>query len=122
MQINKPLTVLILMNATPAWLSLTRKERAAFVEQHVTPIFYKVADSVKVRLYDSEYFNAKVSDYMIVKAGNLQQYKLFIEKLRDTKIYGEPYFTIVDIIPGQENAFQEFDEMFATEQPLNSQA
>ncbi len=110
------------MNATPAWLSLTRKERAAFVEQYVAPVFHKVAGSVKVKLYDSEYFNAKVSDYMIVEASNLQQYKLFIEMLRDTKIYGEPYFTIIDIIPGQENAFQEFDEMFAMEQTINSQA
>ncbi len=48
---------------------------------------------------------------MIVESDNLHQYKLFIELLRDTKVYSEPYFDIKDIIVGQENAFQEFDNL-----------
>jgi len=111
MQNETPFTVLLLMNATPAWLTLTRQQRALFVQHQITPIFKKTSRHVRVRLYDSEYFHAKVSDYMIVETDDFYQYKLFIEMLRDTKIYSEPYFTIVDIVPGQENAFKQFDEI-----------
>jgi len=111
MQNETPFTVLFLMNATPAWLTLTRQQRALFVQHQITPIFKKTSRHVRVRLYDSEYFHAKVSDYMIVETDDFYQYKLFIEMLRDTKIYSEPYFTIVDIVPGQENAFKQFDEI-----------
>jgi hypothetical protein len=47
---------------------------------------------------------------MIVETTDLKEYRYFIEYLRDTKIYGEPYFEIKDIVPGMENAFQEFNE------------
>ncbi len=111
MQNENPLTVLVLLNATPAWLKLTRQERAKFVGEHITPIIQKTNEHVRVRLFDSEYFHGRVSDYMIVETDHFYQYKLFIEMLRDTKIYSEPYFTIVDIVPGQENAFRQFDEI-----------
>lgn len=108
----KPYTILVLMNATPKWLSLSREERSIFFGEKVKPIFQKVSKSVKVGLYDSEYFHSKVSDFMLVKTTNLEDYKLLIELLRDTKIYGEPYFEIIDIIVGQENLFEDFNEKF----------
>ena len=110
MEIKKPYTILILMNATPKWLSHTREERGNFFEKKVIPVFQKVSKTVKVQLFDSEYFHAKVSDFMIVTAASLDDYKLLIELLRDTKIYAEPYFEIKDIIVGQENAFEDFNE------------
>lgn len=79
------------------------------------PIFQKVGQSVEVKLFDSEYFHAKVSDFMIITTDNLNQYKLLIELLRDTKIYGVPYFEIVDIIVGQENLFADFNEVLKKE-------
>ncbi len=111
MEIKKPYTILILMNATPKWLSHTREERSAFFEKKVIPVFQKVNKTVKVQLFDSEYFHAKVSDFMIVTAISLDDYKLLIELLRDTKIYAEPYFEIKDVIVGQENAFEDFNEL-----------
>lgn len=111
----KPYTILVLMNATPKWLSLSREERSIFFGEKVKPIFQKVSKSVKVGLYDSEYFHSKVSDFMLVKTTNLEDYKLLIELLRDTKIYGEPYFEIIDIIVGQENLFEDFNEKFKQE-------
>jgi len=110
MKNEKPYTILILMNATPAWLSLSRDERNNYFEKKVVPIFEKFTKSVKVRLFDAEYFHSKISDYMIVETTDLKEYRYFIEYLRDTKIYGEPYFEIKDIVPGMENAFQEFNE------------
>lgn len=111
MEIKQPYTILILMNATPKWLSHTRDERSAFFEKKVIPVFQKVSKTVKVQLFDCEYFHANVSDFMIATASSLDDYKLLIELLRDTKIYAEPYFEIKDIIVGQENAFEDFNEL-----------
>jgi hypothetical protein len=52
---------------------------------------------------------------MIVSTTNLDDYKLLIELLRDTKIYGVPYFEIKDIIVGQENLFEDFNKEFKKE-------
>ena len=113
--VQKPYTILVLMNATPQWLSLTRDERSRFVEKELTPIFVLVSKTVNVKLFDSEYFHASVSDFMIVTTTDLNDYKLLIELLRDTKIYGIPYFEIKDIIVGQENLFEDFNEQFKQE-------
>ncbi|WP_073120909.1 darcynin family protein [Wenyingzhuangia marina] len=112
MKIKKPYTILVLMNASPQWLSLTREERSKFVEKELTPIFTRVSKTVSIQLFDSEYFHASVSDFMIVNTTSLDDYKMFIELLRDTKVYGTPYFEIKDIIVGQENLFEDFNERF----------
>lgn len=109
---QKPYTALVLLNATPQWLSLTRDERSIFFEKEVLPIFQKVEKTVKVSFFDSEYFNSTVSDFMIITATNLDDYKLMIELLRDTEIYGIPYFEVKDIIIGQENIFEDFNSKF----------
>lgn len=115
MEIQKPYTILVLMNATPKWLSLTRDERSKFVEKELTPIFARVGETVNIRMFDSEYFHSSVSDFIIVSTTNLDEYKLFIELLRDTKVYGAPYFEIKDIIMGQETLFEDFNERFKQE-------
>lgn len=115
MEKQKPYTILVLMNATPDWLTLTRDERSNFVETELTPIFVQVSKTVNVQLFDSEYFHSSVSDFMLVSTTNLDDYKLFIELLRDTKVYSIPYFLIKDIIVGQENLFEDFNERFKKE-------
>jgi len=112
MKNHKPFTVLVLMNATPQWLSLTRQQRTEFFETSVAPAFQAVGKTVVVRLFDSEYFHAQVSDFMIITAESLDDYQELIERLRDTKIYGVPYFEIRDVIVGQENRFEDFNEQF----------
>lgn len=115
METKKPYTILVLMNATPQWLSLKRAQRSQFFEKHLMPVFQKVGAGIKVSFFDSEYFHARVSDFMIITTTELNQYKLLIELLRDTKVYGVPYFGIVDIIVGQENLFEDFNEEFRKE-------
>ena len=115
MKHQKPYTILVLMNATPQWLTLNREKRSEFVEKELTPIFVRVSKTVNVQLFDSEYFHASVSDFMIVSTSDLDDYKLFIELLRDTKVYGTPYFEIKDIIVGQENLFEDFNDQFKKE-------
>lgn len=79
------------------------------------PIIQRISKTVKVSFYDSEYFHSSVSDFMIVSTSILDDYKLLIELLRDTKVYGVPYFEIKDIIAGQENLFEDFNEKFKQE-------
>ena len=116
MENQRPFTVLVLMNATPKWLSLTREERSAYMENEVVPIFTKVSETVKIRLFDSEYFHATFSDFMIIETHKLGDYQELMERLRDTKIYGVPYFDIKEIVIGQENRFEDFNEQFKNEQ------
>lgn len=40
-----------------------------------------------------------------------------LELLRDSTIYSEPYFEVLDIIVGQGHALREFDAMLREEQP-----
>ncbi len=107
---QKPFTILLLMNATPSWLRLSREERGSYFENSIVPLFQQVSKEVTIRLFDSEYFHAKVSDFMIVTTENINDYQLLIELLRDSKIYSEPYFLIRDIIIGQENRFEDFND------------
>jgi folate-dependent tRNA-U54 methylase TrmFO/GidA len=102
-------TILLLMSATPAWLKLNREQRAVFFEQKIAPIIQKFSKELDVRLFDSEFFHAAVSDYMMVETDNLDAYADFIEYLRDTEIYSVPYFELKDIITGVENRFKTFD-------------
>lgn len=115
MEKQKPYTILVLMNANARWLSLSRDQRAGFFEKEIVPVFQQVSKTVTVRLFDSEYFHAAISDFMLIEAKNLKDYQQLIERLRDTKIYGEPYFEIKDIIMGQENRFEDFNEQFKAE-------
>jgi hypothetical protein len=110
MKTSPSFTILLLMNATPQWLRLSREERSAYFEKSIAPVFTRVSKEVNVRLFDSEYFHATVSDFMIITTQNLDQYQLLIELLRDSKIYHEPYFEVKDIIVGQENRFEDFNE------------
>ncbi|HBF21693.1 MAG: hypothetical protein CMI36_14885 [Owenweeksia sp.] len=115
MENQKPYTILILMNATPQWLALSRDERSAFVEKKLTPIFARVGQTVNIQMFDSEYFHAGVSDFMIVNTSHIDDYQLMMELLRDTEVYNAPYFEIKDIILGQENRFEDFNERFKRE-------
>jgi hypothetical protein len=106
----KPYTILILLSATSKWLALSRNERAHFYENSILPVFLKDRSSLSVKFYDSEYFNAAVSDFLIVSTTDLDQYKRMIELLRDSAVYSMPYFTVKDIVVGQENLFQDLNQ------------
>lgn len=112
MEPNSPYTILLLLNATPQWLSLSREARSDFFKKHVIPVFREIGRSTQVKFYDSEYFHASVSDFLIIHTSDIGDYKLLIEKLRDSKVYSAPYFEVKDIILGQENAFEDFNRQF----------
>ncbi|CAH0537720.1 darcynin family protein [Vibrio marisflavi] len=100
------------MNATRNWLSLDREDRNTYFSETVEEIFSRYP-SVSVRLYDAEAFTAKCSDIAVYETENIQDYYYLIEELRDTKVFTEPYFEIVDIFPAIENGFVEFESRAA---------
>lgn len=104
-------TYFILLNATKHWLRLSRDERGSYFEKIITPISQRFADTLSFRFFDAEYFNANVSDVLMLETTNIQDYMLFIEYLRDTDIYTVPYFEIINIIPAKENAYKELEGM-----------
>lgn len=106
----------IITNAGYARLVIINKKRKkCFFEGKLSPIIGKFSQGLTVRLFDAEFFHASVSDYMMIETENLEAYADFIEYLRDTEIYGVPYFEIRDIITGVENRFKTFDERLNNE-------
>jgi len=103
-------TVIILLNATPAWLSLSREDRDLYFRNEIVPIFERYQSRSTIRFFDSEFFHAHVSDYILVETSGFKDYQYLMEELRDTKIYSVPYFEVKDIITGIENAFQSYND------------
>ncbi|HEY1011247.1 MAG TPA: darcynin family protein [Herpetosiphonaceae bacterium] len=105
----KPYTILVLMTATEAWLSLSRAERAGFVERTLGPIFARYEGRVSLRTFDAEAFSARCSDVAMFEAEDLRAYYYLMEELRDTALFGQPYFRVNEIIPCIEGGFAEFE-------------
>lgn len=102
-------TILLLLNAQPTWLALSRKERNDFFASSISKLFDKYK-ACRIRLFDCEYFHGSVSDFMMIETEDLRQYQFLIEELRDTEIYSVPYFNVKDIILAKENGFKDFEE------------
>ncbi len=103
-------TILLMMTATPAWLSLSREERGAFNTNVVEPLLGRYAERVQVRFFDAEAFAARCSDFVIFTALDLKAYYFLIEELRDTAMFAAPYFVVNDVIIGLENGYRAFEE------------
>jgi Darcynin, domain of unknown function len=93
----------MLVRTTNDWIALSPPERFAFVDSTIRPILARHRD-VSMRFFDSEAFNARVSDVAMWETDNLMSYQAVIEELRETQFWGH-YFEIVDIVASIENAF-----------------
>jgi hypothetical protein len=105
---DRTLTFFMLLKSTPAWLSLTRPERTAFIDQQIRPIFARYAE-VTLRFYDAEAFSGRCTDVAVWETRSLQQYTFLIDALRDTPFFARPYFEVVEIIPGIEDGYRAYD-------------
>lgn len=101
-------TFFMLLNATPAWLSLSREERREFGDQVIGTILARHPD-VAFRFFDTEAFSGHCSDIAVFEAANLREYSFVIDALRDTPFYTVPYFDVVDIIPGVEDGYKAYE-------------
>lgn len=99
-------TILLLVKATPQWLTLPRTQRDQFVQTEVRAVLDKFSDQCSIRLFDCDFTHAQVSDFMIIETGNLEQYGYLTGYLRESKTLAVPYFEIKDIIIGVPNNFR----------------
>ncbi|MFP3597000.1 darcynin family protein [Chryseobacterium sp. SIMBA_029] len=98
--------IIILVNATSQWLSLSRTERDTFVDKELNGIFKKFKRTCNVKLFDSDFTNASVSDFMIVETDSLEQFGYLMGYLRESKTFAKPYFEVKDLIIGVPNKFR----------------
>ena len=100
-------TFFVHMNATCAWLRMSRQERDAYFSQEFGPLLAKYGE-VQVRLFDVEAFSALCSDIAMFETENLQAYTFLMDALRDSNFYTIPYFEIVGIYPAIEEGFRTY--------------
>lgn len=95
------LTVFMLVKSLPAWLELPPDARRGALNDHVLPLLERHRQHVRLRLYDVEFYAARVTDIWVWEAESHQAYEQLIEALRDTPFW-DRYFQIVEILPGVE--------------------
>lgn len=98
-----PITVFLLVRTTPAWLRLTRHERRTVAQ---TALEKMTGD---IRHFDAEAFYGRATDLIMWQSVDMLSYHADIERLRDTALFAEPYFEIVDVIPAIEDGFRLFE-------------
>jgi Darcynin, domain of unknown function len=96
------LTVFMLVKSMPQWLGLTSEEQSTLLATHIEPILKKHHTQVTLRLYDVEFYSARVTDLWVWEATDHLAYELLVEDLRKTPFW-DRYFQIVEILPGVEN-------------------
>lgn len=102
-------TIILKVTFANSWLALSRDERKAFETEHVQPIFAKYHDRVRGRFYDSEAFDARFSDFIILTTSDLKYYFFLIEELRDSAILADGHVAFDDVVLGIENGHAYFE-------------
>lgn len=105
-------TMFMLLNALPAWLSLSRPGRRAFLGQVIEPIL-AAHPATRMRYYDAEAFSGRCSDIAVFETEDVLDYSDLVEDLRDSAFFAAPYFAVVDIIPAIENGYLDYDARLA---------
>ena len=105
-------TIFMLLKATPAWLRLNRPERRAFLAEVVAPIL-AAHPATRMRYYDVEAFTGRCSDLAAFETEDLEDYSDLIDALRDTAFFNAPYYEVVDILPGIENGYRDYEARLA---------
>jgi hypothetical protein len=98
------LTAFMLVKSMPEWLGFTSEERLRLLATHIEPILNKHRPKVTLRLYDVEFYSARVTDLWVWETTDHRAYELLVEDLRETPFW-DRYFQIVEILPGVENTY-----------------
>lgn len=103
-------TIIFSYAFTPKWLRLDWQQRAKFREAHIDPVFKKYAETVDAKFYDSEAFDADVSDFIVFSTLDLKYYYFLMEELRETPLFADEYINIQKILLGLEDGHLEFEK------------
>lgn len=96
-----------LLAAEPAWLALSRETRNAKAMAGRNVI--RNHPGVDVRWIDCDALGGTHTDMLLCEMDNLWVYHRLMEELRDTELFHAPYFRIVDVHIGLENAYEAYE-------------
>jgi hypothetical protein len=99
-------TVLLMCNFDATWLAKSRDERKEFRAEHVLPLFGHYGHSVEARFFDSESFDATVSDFIVLEVTDIAEYFCFIEEIRDCRIVTDGYLHILESFVAVERGYE----------------
>ena len=114
-------TFFMSLRSQSSWLALSRQQRQDYLAATVRPILARYPQ-VKLRFYDAEAFTGRCTDMAVWETSDLRAYYFLIDALRDTAFLGLPYFEVLDIVPGVEDGYQEYDENKGATPPARSPA
>lgn len=100
--------VIVSLTALPAWLRLSREERANVIATEVQPAIEAHPDC-RLRWIDAESLTAQCSDVLLVDTSDLLEWNHLWERLRDSSLFAMPYFELVSIVPGIEDGYVEYE-------------
>ena len=103
------LAFFILLRALPAWLALPREQRRTAWQTDALAQALSDPDRLSTRFFDAEAFTARCSDILLVETRDIDSQNDFMEALRDSPVFAEPYFELVDILPAMEDGFQRYE-------------
>lgn len=97
----------LLLTAAPAWLALPGPERGRIVANELGPIFDRHRRAVAARYYDTETYTARASDLLMLEFDDPGAHAKLIDELRSSPMFSVPYFTLEDLLVGQQAAWLE---------------
>jgi hypothetical protein len=103
-----PFTIFMLVKTSNDWLALSPEDRFAFLGRDIEPLLARHPD-VRMRFFDAEAYNARVTDVVVWETRDLAQYQSLIEGLRESRFWGH-YFEIVEILPAIEDGYAQHYE------------
>jgi hypothetical protein len=104
--------VIVSLTALPSWLRLSREARADVIATEVEPAMAAHSEC-RIRWIDAESMTALCSDVMLVETTNLRGWSHLWERLRDSRLFAEPYFELVSIVPGIEDGYVDYEAEIA---------
>lgn len=102
------MTFFMSLRSQPAWLALSRQQRADYIAAHVRPVF-ATYPQVRLRFYDAEAFSGRCTDMAVFVTADLRAYGFLVDALRDIAFFGLPYFEVLDVIPALEDGYVDYN-------------
>jgi len=97
----------VLLAAEPSWLALSREERNA--KAQVARLVVAKHPGVQLRWIDCDALGGSHTDMLLCEMDDLWSYHCLMEELRDTELFHKPYFRIVDVHIGLEDAYEAYE-------------
>lgn len=102
-----PFTIFVMLRTLPAWLALPRPQRNDIGQRALRHALKE--GTVSVRHFDAEAFTTTCTDVAVFETRDLHAFYRVMERLRDSPLLVVPYFELMQIIPGIEDGFRQFE-------------